>query len=107
MATQYENQPVQGTGAMDVGERIDELRAELTRLTTQVQDYMQTTVPRSSFVTTRCLPWALPSQSDSSSRFWPAAASTSAGTPAGTPAEGRRGSRGVTSIASPRGCRTR
>lgn len=40
--SQYANQPAQDTGAIDIGERLDELRAELARLTTQAQDYLQT-----------------------------------------------------------------
>jgi len=39
--TQYENEPTQDAGAGDIGGRIEELRAELARLTEQVQIYLQ------------------------------------------------------------------
>lgn len=41
MASQYVNEPAESDNASDIGARIEELRAELARLTEQVQDYLQ------------------------------------------------------------------
>lgn len=39
--TQYVNEPAQESGASDIAERLEELRADLARLTAQVQGYLQ------------------------------------------------------------------